>query len=268
MSLIQRAYTSILRIAAGGRGLPWRVDDTTTLRIDPRCRWIRNDAYEREVVDYLRKAIRPGDTCIDVGGHVGFYVMQMALWSAPGGRVTAFEPNPTAREVLEANVTLNGLDARVTVEPMAVGSEEGGTAQLFHGEDTSGLSRLHAPNPHAAQGTSVTVPMITLDRYCADRKISPTWILIDVEGFELDVLRGAQQLLRDPRVHVVVEMHAPLWPEAGDDPAMFQGLMDECGRAIVPITGQRDALGEYGSVALISVSSGTTSGTAGPGSRS
>ena len=219
-SLTQRAYTSLLQALSAGRGLAWHVDDTTTLRIDPRCRWIRNPSYEAEVSAYLKGGIRPGHCCIDVGAHVGFYAMQMALWTAPGGRVIAFEPNPTARAVLKANVALNMMSDRITIEPSAAGGVAG-TADLFHGDDTSGLSRLDAPNASSPSGAPVRVPVVTLDEYCAANRITPDWILIDVGVADLSVLQGAKALLRDAAVEVVVEMHVSLWDPSHTTPATF-----------------------------------------------
>lgn len=248
--LTQRTYTSLLRVLAAGRGLAWKVDDKTTLRIDPRCRWIRNPSYEADVAAYLHAGIRPGHCCIDVGAHVGFYALQMALWTAPGGTVFAFEPNPAARAVLAANVALNHLGDRITVEPSAVGAARG-TADLFHGADTTGLSRLDAPNPDSPSGPPVRVPVVTLDEYCASHDIRPDWILIDAEGADLAVLQGARSLLRDTAVHVVVEMHATLWDPRYTTPDRFEAFLHGCGRTAVPITGQQHAFAEYGTVALI-----------------
>ena len=248
--IIDRAYASLLRIVTAGRGLPWRVDDKTTLRIDPRCRWIRNAAYEADVVAYLRAGIRPGHCCIDVGAHVGFYALQMALWNAPDGRVIAFEPNPTARAVLKSNVALNRLSARVTIEASAAGAARG-TADLFHGGETTGLSRLDAPNPDSASGPAVRVPVVTLDEYCAASRVRPDWLLVDAEGADLLVLEGAAALLRDTAVQVVVEMHAALWDARHTTPATFEAFLRRCGRTAVPITGQNDPFRDYGTVALI-----------------
>lgn len=253
MSLAQRSYTSLLRILCAGRGLPWRVDEATTLRIDPRCRWIRNASYESDVVAYLRAGIRPGQCCVDVGAHVGFYALQMAMWTAPAGRVIAFEPNPTARAVLQANVRLNHLTERITIVPAAAGAAPG-SADLFHSGDTSGLSRLDAPNPASSSDAPVRVPVVTLDEYCATQRIHPDWILIDAEGAELEVLRGAASLLADTPVQVVVEMHAPLWDARHTTPASFETFLARCGRVAVPITGQRNPITDYGTVALVRAS--------------
>jgi FkbM family methyltransferase len=248
-SFIQRAYTSLLQVVSGGRGVAWHVDDTTTLRIDPRCRWIRNPSYEADVAAYLKAGIKPGHACIDVGAHVGFYAMQMALWTAPGGRVVAFEPNPTARAVLQANIALNRMTDRVTIEPSAAGAAAG-TADLFHGDDTTGLSRLDAPNADSASAAPIRVPVITLDEYCTTHRLTPDWILVDAEGADLAVLQGAAGLLRDTAVQVVVEMHASLWDPRHTTPATFEAFLASCGRKAIPITGQQNPFGDYGTVAL------------------
>jgi FkbM family methyltransferase len=253
--LTQSAYTSLLRLLSAGRGLAWRVDDVTTLRIDPRCRWIRNSSYEADVAAYLRAGIRPGQCCVDVGAHVGFYALQMALWTAPDGRVIAFEPNPTARAVLQANVSLNRVSERVTIEPSAAGAARG-TADLFHSGDTSGLSRLDAPNPDSSSAAPVRVPVVTLDEYCATHRIRPDWMLVDAEGADLAVLQGAAALLRDTPVQVVVEMHASLWDPRHTTPAGFEGFLHSCGRIAVPITGQQNPFVDYGTVALRRVDGG------------
>ena len=273
MPVLQRAYTSLLRVLTAGRGLAWQVDAATSLRIDPRCRWIRNQAYEADVASYLRERIQPGQCCVDVGAHVGFYALQMALWTAPG-RVVAFEPNPTARAVLRANVALNRLEQRVTIEAAAAGSAAG-TAALFHAQDTSGLSRLNAPNPSSAAGVPVQVPVITLDEYCAAHTIRPEWILIDAEGADLEVLKGAAGLLRDTAVEVVVEMHVSLWDPRHTTAEGFAAFLNGCGRTAVPITGQRDPFADYGTVALIRADRAArkeevigSSAAGGPGSRS
>ncbi len=247
---LEPVYARFLQYATLGRGVRWQVDERTALRIDPRCRWIRNPSYEKAVVDYLRARVRPGDCCVDVGAHVGFYALQMAQWTAPGGSVIAFEPNPLARDVLERNVRLNGLDERIAVEPLAVAGAAG-RAPLYHGQATSGLSRIGAPNPHSASGEAIDVEVVTLDHYCAAHAALPQWILVDTEGYELDVLIGASGLLSDRRISFVIEMHPELWPRGRQATAVhFEHLIRTCGRRVVPLTGQRDALEEYGTIVI------------------
>jgi len=246
---MEKAYGSLLRVLTAGRGIAWHVDTQVTLRIDPRCRWIRNPSYEAEVVDYMRSRIRPGDVCLDVGAHVGFYALQMALWTSPGGKVIAFEPNPTARDVLTTNVRLNSLGDRITVEPYAVGAARG-TAPLFHGGETTGLSRIGAPNPATDAGAPVQVDVVALDDYCTDHRVAPRWVLIDTEGLEVQVLEGAKRLLANQHTTFVVEMHPTLWENAAATQARFDALLREYRRRAVKLT-RESAVEGYGTVALV-----------------
>ena len=140
--------------------------------------------------------------------------------------------------------------SRVTIEPSAVGSS-GGTADLFHAGDVSGLSRVGSPNPAAPSGLPVRVNVVTLDDYCSSAGLTPDWILIDVEGAELAALDGARRLLRQTSVAVVVEMHGSLWDDRMATTSRFRSLLQDIGRTAVPISGQKDAFADYGTVALV-----------------
>ena len=142
------------------------------------------------------------------------------------------------------------MSGRITIEPSAAGAARG-TADLFHSGDTSGLSRLDAPNPDSASGAPVRVSVVTLDEYCAAHAIEPGWILVDAEGADLAVLQGAAALLRDTRVQVVVEMHASLWDPRHTTPAGFEAFLRSHGRVAVPITGQRNPFTDYGTISLV-----------------
>lgn len=249
--MLERAYAWLLWQLSGHSGVPWRLPDGTSLRLDPRCRWIRNDSYEAAVVRYARSVVRPGDLVVDVGAHVGFYALQAALWTGTTGRVIAFEPNPFARSVLTTNVKLNRLADRVVVEDTAV-SDAPGVAALFGGEDANGLSRLHAPNAISQHARSMDVTVVSLDDYCTARGIRPSLIIVDTEGAELNVLLGARAMLSDLRAPAIVEIHPDLWAAFGTDAARFREFVESVRRSIVPLTGQRDPLAEYGTVVLTS----------------
>ena len=249
--MLERLYASMLWHASGHRGVEWTLPSSERLRIDPRCRWIRHAGYEAGVVEYLRARVHAKQCCIDAGAHVGFYALQMAMWTLPQGRVVAFEPNPTARDVLECNVRLNDLVSRITVEAAAVGAANG-TAILYDAANTSGLSRLGAPNPASrGNGAQVEVPVVALDDYCRTHALQPDWLLIDVEGAELAALSGARGLLANRALGVIVEVHEDLWGSSHATREQFTSLVAASGRTIVPLTGQSDPLAQYGTVALV-----------------
>jgi hypothetical protein len=99
---------------------------------------------------------------------------------------------------------------------------------------------------------SILVESMTLDAFCNERDLHPQWLVIDVEGEEIAVLKGAHKLLqsRQRTIGVIVEFHPDLWKEAGWSAAELRQLLVECGREIRPLSGQCDPFSEYGQVAL------------------
>jgi FkbM family methyltransferase len=245
---LRPAYESLLDLS--GRGIAWEINGVD-FRVDPRQRHRLGHHYDAPVAAFIRERLRPGAVCFDVGANVGVYVLQFAHWAGPAGRVVAFEPNPAARRVLARHVGLNGLGARVEVVPAAVGSAAGEATLYAAGAD--GMSRLGAPNVLiAGRAREVRVPVVTLDDFCRERDLRPDWLLIDIEGFELAALAGARRLIRErgTALHVVVEMHPSVWASADTTREGAAALLDELGLRPVPLTGQRDPLGEHGLVYL------------------
>ncbi|MEJ7810656.1 MAG: FkbM family methyltransferase [Gemmatimonadaceae bacterium] len=250
ISRARPAYEAVLHWASFGRGIRWAINGVT-YRIDPHHRHRLGESYDAPVATFLRDRVRPGATCIDVGANVGVYVLQFAHWSGPSGRVIAFEPNPVARAVLERHVALNGLTRRVEIVGAAVSAAPGDATLYAAGAE--GMSRLGAPNEAlGAPMHEITVPVVTLDAYCRTTGIVPDWLLVDVEGFEIAVLSGARQLIRErgTALGIVVEMHPNVWSSAGDSRATAEALLGELRLRPIALTGQRDPLGEHGLVCL------------------
>jgi FkbM family methyltransferase len=133
-----------------------------------------------------RRALRDGGLFVDVGANVGTYT----IWAAElGAEVIAIEPAADTFALLQENIALNGY--RVTAVPAAAG-DHCGTARF-----TSGLD---AGNSMAPDGP-VVIELVTIDALIGDRRV--TGMKIDVEGFEIDVLRGAVRALADHRIGLI-----------------------------------------------------------------
>jgi FkbM family methyltransferase len=247
---LRPAYESFLDWSAGGRGIPWPINGVT-YRIDPHHRHRLGQNYDAEVATFLRQRVKPGALCFDVGANVGVYVMQFAHWSAPGGQVVAFEPNPSACRVLEKHVQMNKLDERVRIVSAAVAETSG--EQVLYAAEAEGMSRLGAPN-QALDGkvTEITVPVVTLDEYCSTEKLQPDWLFVDIEGFEIAALSGARELIKNSRgqLGIIVEMHPNAWSSANTTRARAESLLSDLQLRAVPLTGQTDPLDDYGIVHL------------------
>jgi FkbM family methyltransferase len=251
---LRPAYESFLDWSSRGQGIRFTINGVE-FRRDPRCRDRFPDelVYEARVADLLRNRISPGQLCFDVGANVGYYVLQLAYWSRPGGKVVAFEPNPEARVILEKHVRLNGFADDVKVVPAAVGALAG-TATLYIPAENAGLdgvSRLGSPvDVIANSARKVTAQVVTLDEFCEANELYPDWLVMDIEGFELAALSGCRRLLAKQRnkLGIVVELHPDLWhSNEFRDAGQF---VDELGLNAIPLTGQKDPLGERGVVHL------------------
>jgi FkbM family methyltransferase len=247
---LRPTYETLLDWSYRGKGIPWSINEVPC-RIDPHYRQQLGRHYDAPVAAFLRRQVRPGSVCLNVGANVGAYVLQLAHWSGPDGRVVAFEPNPAASAVLQKHIELNRLAERVTVVDAAVGASAG--QAVLYAAGTDPMSRIGLPNPAIGQTTTeLSVPVVTLDQYCHDQGLSPDWLVMDIEGFELAALAGARWLLKTQRqqVGLVVEMHPNAWPDTAIGLGRAEDFLGELGLTPVPLTGQAHPLKDHGIVYL------------------
>jgi FkbM family methyltransferase len=235
----------ILRAITRRTGMP-RTVNGLSVRVASTARAVFSGDYDRPVADYLRSRIQPGSEVWSVGANVGVYTLQFASWVGPAGCVVAFEPNPRAARLLRENVRLNGLSERVEIVECAIGDHRGHVDLFIEG--ASGMARAGRPNPMLAEPESVRVPVTTLDLFRAARGTSPSWIMMDIEGWEIAALRGAGTLFDTTRF--AVELHPSAWAWSGHNRTELERLLDDAGLDIVPLIGQLDPLNEHGQVAL------------------
>jgi FkbM family methyltransferase len=133
-----------------------------------------------------RKSLRPGDLFIDIGANVGSY----AVWAAElGAEVVALEPADDTFRLLQENAALNGYPIRAI---RAAAGASSGTARF-----TSGRDCVNCLDPDGAAETAV----LTVDSVIGTRVVAG--MKVDVEGFEIDVLRGCEQALSEHRVRLI-----------------------------------------------------------------
>ena len=175
--------------------------------------WYMGRRREEDTIALVEKIVRPGDTCFDVGANIGYISLILARIADAGGRVFAFEPDPNNLVYLRQNV---GKKTNVSIIEAGVGAEAG-TLELYTedltGQNSSFIRDFDQLSVNAASAgvrakvRPVTVPVVNLDEFVHERNLSPSFIKIDVEGFELEVLHGASVLMRDHGPVLVVEVH-------------------------------------------------------------
>ncbi|HEX2052615.1 MAG TPA: FkbM family methyltransferase [Actinomycetota bacterium] len=152
--------------------------------------------YESEVQRLLSEHVRPGQVAFDVGAHLGFFTLLLARLVGDGGRVVSVEPDPFLGPKLQANLEKNDA-SNVTVVRAAAGTVA--AERRFVSGGGGGIGHLGDEGDLQVDGT-------TLDDL-ARRFGTPDLVKIDVEGGEVEVLRGAPELLSTGRPVVVVEVH-------------------------------------------------------------
>jgi FkbM family methyltransferase len=146
--------------------------------------------YDFSNMGFFCHFLRADDLLLDVGANIGVYGLLAA--KSTGCKVIACEPAPDTFRTLADNVRLNRLDHGIELHNAAVGDAEG-TLTLSVGQ--------HGLN-HVVQGGGTTVPQRRLDDIIGDR--APRALKLDVEGYEMHVLRGAPRILADPGFKVVM----------------------------------------------------------------
>jgi FkbM family methyltransferase len=219
----------------------------TNFRVDARTRLSFSPVYDVGASQLLNSTLRSGDEAWNVGANIGVHVLQMAARVGPSGRVVAFEPNPRAATLLQRNVALNGYSERVTIVRAAVGQQPGTTDFYVRGADPMG--RSEQPNPLLPQTTRIQVPVMTLEQFSNGRSKAPDCVFLDIEGWEIGALLGAQQLL--PRIPLcIVELHPDAWSWSGHSRTQLEELLRTLELEVVPLSNQRDSLAEHGQVWL------------------
>jgi FkbM family methyltransferase len=154
----------------------------------------------------LLALVQPGMVVYDIGANVGFFTVILARLVGPTGRVVAFEPLVRNVDWLHHNMRVNGFD-QVEVRSAAVGATSGITSFLTSTENTWG-SLASSGKSVASPAGVVDVSVIALDDLAATDAPRPHLLKIDIEGGEVDALRGAAAFLERERPILLVELHS------------------------------------------------------------
>lgn len=153
--------------------------------------------YEARAVEVLMGLLGDGGTFFDVGAHIGYFSVFGALISGSESNVIAFEPAPENLPYLRVNFGGEIIAAAV--------ADAEGSSNLFVNADNDGGSALWDVSAHqdnvSCHGETVPVKRVTLDSF-EGRK--PNAIKIDTEGAEVLILRGAERLLGQSQLRLVI----------------------------------------------------------------
>ncbi len=165
-------------------------------------------AMHEEGAQALLDLALPGMVVLDIGTNIGTTLLQLARRVGSEGRVQGFEPDPANFGKATRNLQLNAWASHARVANIGLGSQ-GGRMKMFQvSPKNRGMNRILPWDQAAAQGfPAVEVAVRVLDEFLAEAAIAKVDLVkIDVEGFELNVLRGAGHLLRELRPVLFIEL--------------------------------------------------------------
>jgi FkbM family methyltransferase len=155
----------------------------------------RGGLWEPELVVLFERLIRPGSIAIDAGANIGLHTIAMVVQQPKLGAVYSFEPHPSIFPCLKENAA---RDHRIRPCNQAVGRRAGTAAMVKLGNSTNpGGARLF-------EGVAdYSVDVVSLDSL---RMTNVSFIKADVEGYEHDLILGAQDLIRRERPALIIEI--------------------------------------------------------------
>jgi FkbM family methyltransferase len=147
---------------------------------------------------------KAGDIVIDIGAYIGWYAIQSARAVAPSGRVIALEPDAANRRQLDKNLLLNGI-SNCEVIPMAAWSVDGTIG--WHTDDVPVWRRVDGND------TSASIQAVSVDSLVSRLALPRVdWIKMDIEGGEIEALKGAEGVLKRFHPALFIEIHETLEP--------------------------------------------------------
>ena len=160
--------------------------------------------YEHSMLNAMRKTLQRGDLILDVGANIGNHTLYLAV--VAGCRVVAFEPNPILAAPLLESIALNGLEEQVALIPKGVGATESkGVFKELKPSNLGAQSLSLIDETEKVTDTENLLEIIPLDSILFEQPVKA--IKIDVEGMELDVLKGAKKLIEKDRPNLFIESH-------------------------------------------------------------
>lgn len=161
--------------------------------------WYDTDNSHWPEMNFLKESIlEPGESILECGAHHGVTACYIAKSIGPKGKIISFEPSPSNCRVIKKNLGLNNLN-NVRVENKAIGEKPGSIRFSYFPNATIQSSKI---------GT-MPVDVVNIDSYLDEK---PTLLKLDIEGYEVEALKGAQKVLAT-KPKLAIEIHTEQLPD-------------------------------------------------------
>lgn len=229
-----RLITGIIYKIYGKRGFRLSIAGTF-MYVDPSFIISQTIAEREPMLEKLLSLIEPHEVFIDVGAYVGTYSIPIAKAHNKSTRVIAIEPAPQSFALLKKHIEMN--EVRENVQTLNVACCDSSRdadfdfkhSILFSERPLSSENYICVDDNAEERESLIKVKAISLDDYLKENEIKPNYMKIDVEGSELQVLRGAKETLRKVRPIVFCELHKFNWHMFDTSEQELLDLLSEVG---------------------------------------
>ena len=204
------------------RGLRWSLDLKEGIDLA-----IYLGVYEPETIKALQSIVQPGDIVLDIGANIGAIALPLANFVGVSGQVIAFEPTAWAYAKLQKNLSLNSnLIGQIKTEQIMLLNEgkEPPSSIYSSWSLADEEDELTHPTHKGRLMTTDGVRGISLDRYFEEHPVQKIDLIkLDVDGYELDVIKGASKTLSRYQPKIILE----LAPHVQEEKQQLEDLLFE-----------------------------------------
>lgn len=216
--------------------------------------------WEKYETELLSSSVKRGDVILDIGANFGYFSIMAAKLVGNEGKVYAFEPEPDNYQLLIKNIKLNGYTNIIPIQKAV--SNRNGKLKLYLDKINWGGSSFSEDNILPQKEGFIEVETTNLDDFfqneVKDSRVS--FIKLDVEGAEGLVLEGADKILQNNDLKILMEF----WPyglrNLGTDPYKLLKNLHEYGLKIQLIDEKNETVKEEGIQKIIKICESTSNG--------
>lgn len=192
---------------------------------------IKTGSYEPEMTKLLKRFKPISGHVINVGANVGFYPVFLARLFPDAQMVYAIEPNSEAYKDLEWNIAENGCQSRVKTIQICIGESTGEVefAVVPGMPEYSSIERIVPMFADESKQQIAKVKILPLELAISDPDLHPELILVDTEGAELHVFRGAEGVLQRHMPVLIFECDDRLLGKFGHSTQMLEQYLNSIG---------------------------------------
>jgi FkbM family methyltransferase len=145
----------------------------------------------------------PGSSFVDVGTHYGYEALLASELVGETGNIISFEPNPFSYSIANRNLQKNN---NIILHNYAVGSYDGKAKMRDNDLSKSAFNNVIIDD---FTGKVIQVQIVKLDSILKERKYNVSFIKVDVEGLEMEVIKGAVEMIKLDKPYIVLEADMP-----------------------------------------------------------